>query len=209
MSTQIQGYVEGEGLVGGPQDETEGIDALGHNLDAPTAYDAKRIEPTSGPASRFDGLPSPSGWPTKPGQSAAIVWLSWADEAQRATEPRRPETKRVTLWRLARRTSDHGYVLIPRGVVDQVPSREPNNPARVGRVALRGGALLDSFFEKGEAYKKCRDSTLWRALVEWAQETRPSVQAIRDASDGLAVAILARQGIPADGYSLQHGLVQP
>jgi hypothetical protein len=210
MSQRFASYIDGVGSADdGHPAHRPGINALGEALDAPETYDPKAVQPSTGPASRFDQLNSPMGWSTAAGQTAAVVWLAWADERSRNAPPLSLKTRRVELKRLGRRT-DGKHVLSPRGVVDIVQNRAAQNPPKIGEVKVSGGALIDAFIsrEPDGPWFKCRDITIWNALIEWGDESKPTARSIVDASDAVAVAILARQGVSATAYDLQHGLVQ-
>jgi hypothetical protein len=151
---------------------------------------------------------SPQGWSVDRGENAGAQWLKLADAAQRGAEPRQETTRRVQLWRVAKVLDAARYVLVRRGTVEQVPTLQIQMPRRIGRVNGSGGAIVDSFLERGEAWSKLRDSAIWRALYSWADESKPTGQGIRNASDAVAVAILTRHGIEASASGLNHGLLQ-
>jgi hypothetical protein len=185
-----------------------GIDALGNPIGGAPTYDPHTLEAVSGPASRWDLSMTPAGWGADSGEVAGQQWLRLADQAQRQAEPRQETTRRLQLWRVAKVVGAARYVLIRRGIVEQVPTLEIQTPRRIGKVSGSGGAIVDSFLERGAAWAKLRDSALYRALLEWAIESKPTGKAVRAASDALAVGILARHGIEASASALTHGLSQ-
>jgi hypothetical protein len=192
---------------------SRGIDALGKPLGGPAAagYDPDRLAAVAGPASRFDRPLSPRGWSVERGENAGAQWLRLADAAQREAEPQQVEVRRVHLRRVGKVRDQDRFVLVPRGTVEAIPQLQLQMPRRIGKVAdARGGALIDSFLARavGGPWTKLRDSAIWRGLLEWAQETQPTGQALRSANDAVAIGILTRHGIQATAPNLSHGLVQ-
>jgi hypothetical protein len=176
------------------------------------AYDPADVAPVRGPGSRFDLDRTPAGWTTPhPSENASAQWLRLADAAQREAEPRSEESRRVQLWRIGKERGRARYVLIRRGTVEAIPTLENRMPQRIRKVEGRGGAVIDAFLARDldGPWTKLRDSAIWRALYEWAVASRATGRANRDASDAVAVAILARHGIEASARTLSHGLVTP
>lgn len=50
-----------------------------------------------------------------------------------------------------------------------VPTTKSRRPARFAKQALSGEAMLDSFFEEGEAFQAASDEQVWEAVLEYVE----------------------------------------
>lgn len=170
-----------------------------------TAYDPRSLPPSNEEGrSRFELDTSPGGWPVAPAENAARCWVNLAVDLRTKAEPYAPTPRVVKLHRLARTTTGE-FVLVERGVVEAIPDLVPSVPSRIPKLRpdQRAGSLVDSFLlGEAEAYDRATDGQVWKALLEWAQETRPSPGAARTASEAVALAVLCRQGVSAEVHEL-------
>jgi hypothetical protein len=160
-------------------------------------------------ASAYDSDTSPAGWPAAAGEAAAAEWLRLADKAVREAEDPVPETVEIALLRLAKIADRHEYRLISRGTIVATPTLPNETPRHPRKAGASGGALIDDFLARGEAWTSVRDEHIWTALLAWANTSKPTANAIRSASDAVAVGIALRHGVPLTALQLSHGAVRP
>lgn len=91
-------------------------------------------------------------------------------------------------------TGEVFYQHVPQSEVGFVPVSKNEYPARIAKVELEGSEALQSFMERGPAYRY-RDIDIWNEAVKFAAEANLDGNACLTLSRTLSVAMLIRRGV--------------
>lgn len=133
---------------------------------------------------------------TKNGQQA-VGALSVAVHDLRTTLPRSGEAVTVPIYRVIRGIAEDGtlvYSLKRLRDASFTPTAPSDLPARIAKVQVTGYDALTSFAEQSEAWGY-RDSDLWNAALEAAEDLQLDGNQCRALSTHTALMLLARRGI--------------
>ena len=140
-----------------------------------------------------------------PGGEAGVIGVAYGNllsERQREAEAFRPELVEVKLKYVALAAT--GYELRDRKSLSGVPCYLNRRPTRIWNGGLGGAALLDSFFEGGDAWDKLPDARVFDSLLETCQLHRPRARVLRRLNDLVAVACALRAGLRVGFDQLPH-----
>jgi hypothetical protein len=117
-----------------------------------------------------------------------------AAQAIRETmEPVEPLTASVRIKTLMGQVG--AYELRDRGVLTLPVVMEPQRPGRIAPMNEEAQDVLDSFFERGAAWKKLNDEAIYTYVLRFANEQHITPPAARSLSLAVCLALCYRAGI--------------
>ncbi len=127
------------------------------------------------------------------GEAAVSVYLRSID-ALRDAKPLVPPAVEVPRYRILFDTQTGRYDLSPRHALVVTPDAKSRRPGKFARLGLKGGALLDSFFEGGEAFERANDAQVWEGALAFAREGSLRGETLTLLSEAVSLALAIRAG---------------
>jgi hypothetical protein len=164
----------------------------------PRSFAIREVPAAGSETSRFLLGQTSEGWSTpRKIDACASAYTKLVADRKVEAAPLQPEFKEIELKYVGLTTTGE-YVIVPRGKVRAIPTKEPTASGKFKRLKSTGGALLDEAFLGADV----RPDTLWNALLELATAERPEGRTLRDLNDAVAELVLIQAGLDVDKRSL-------
>jgi hypothetical protein len=165
-------------------------------------YDPYKAPPAP-EGSRFAVNQTPAGITARPAEAAAHTLQELARDRIAEAKELTPPMKKVKLFAAAR-TTDGDYRLVPRGTVTARPSFETTYSGKFGGGEPSPRIIDDLLLGDEKVTKNVRDEVVWASLVELAASLQATGRDLRGLNDAVALALLIRQGIATEPFSLPN-----
>jgi hypothetical protein len=165
----------------------------------PRAFSLYDVPATTNSESRYLVAQTSEGWSvSRRADACGNAWSKLLLDRQSEAVDQRPAFKEIELKYVGFSAATGEYVIVPRGTVRAVPTKEPTASGRFRKLKASGGALLDEAF-LGE---DVRPDALWNALLEMAEQERPEGRTLRTLNEAVALLVLLQAGICLDARAL-------
>jgi hypothetical protein len=134
----------------------------------------------------------------------AVAYHRAALQLRETLEPLAVEMVRVQIKTLVGDGAG-GWTLRDRGTLVRPATFKTQRPGRYAPIRETDAqAILDSFFDRGDAWKRLRDEQVSQALLRWANDQGHLLdsESARIVSQAVCLALCARAGVVVEGYEL-------
>lgn len=170
----------------------------------PVRYEFRDVPPTGTSKTRFMLSHGPGGATSEPVNIVTLALNVLGLERRAATPSVIPATTTVPLKRVGIDVATGEYVLVDRGSLSRVPTREAVRSGKFVKLDVSGAALLDEVFVGGPAYTMARDEQIWDALRQLAEDVKAEGRTLRLLSDEVACLVALRAGIEVTASGLPN-----
>jgi hypothetical protein len=165
----------------------------------PGAFSLYDVPEAGSEKSRYLVGQTSSGWAvSRTCDAAENAWTQLVSDRQRDALDVTPPFKEIELNYVGLSAATGEAVIVKRGKVRAVATKQPTASGRFRKLKASGGALLDLAF-LGE---DVRPDALWEALRVFVEQERPDGRTLRALNAAVCLLVLLQAGINLDARSL-------